>query len=101
MTKAEQIRLIAWRTKILQYAAESRRTVSQACRYFGISRKSSTSGSSAMPLTARPVCAIAPAHRCGRHARRQQTWAARSCIGGSSTTLAQARLPTICGVFIS
>ncbi len=39
MTKPEQARLVAWRTKILQYAADGHRTVSQACRYFGISRK--------------------------------------------------------------
>ena len=39
MTKAEQGRLIAWRTKILQYAADRDRAVSQACRHFGISRK--------------------------------------------------------------
>jgi transposase InsO family protein len=39
MTKPEQARLVSWRTKILQYAADGDRTVSQACRYFGISRK--------------------------------------------------------------
>ena len=39
MTKAEHARLVAWRTKILQYADDGARPVSQACRYFGISRK--------------------------------------------------------------
>jgi transposase len=39
MTKAEQVRLVAWRSKILQHAAGENRTVSQTCRFFGISRK--------------------------------------------------------------
>jgi transposase InsO family protein len=38
MTKAEQARLVAWRLRVLQYAGEGERQVSQACRYFGISR---------------------------------------------------------------
>jgi len=39
MTKVEQVRLVAWRSKILQYAAGENRTVAQTCRHFGISRK--------------------------------------------------------------
>jgi hypothetical protein len=39
MTKAEHIRLVTWRSKILQHAAAEHRTVSQTCRYFGIARK--------------------------------------------------------------
>ena len=39
MTKAEQVRLVAWRSKILQHASGENRTVSQTCRFFGISRK--------------------------------------------------------------
>ena len=39
MTKAEHIRLVTWRSKILQHAAAENRTVAQTCRYFGISRK--------------------------------------------------------------
>jgi transposase-like protein len=38
MTKAEQMRLVAWRLRILQYAASEHRHVAQTCRYFGISR---------------------------------------------------------------
>src|SRR5688500_12711684 len=39
MTKAEQARLVAWRSKVLQQAAEMR-NVARVCRRFGISRKS-------------------------------------------------------------
>jgi transposase InsO family protein len=39
MTKAEHTRLVTWRWRILQTAAEGPRTVAQTCRYFGISRK--------------------------------------------------------------
>ena len=39
MTKAEQVRLVTWLSKILQHALGEKRTVSQTCRFFGISRK--------------------------------------------------------------
>ena len=39
MTKAEQSRLVRLRSKLMQMAASSPRGVSQACRHFGISRK--------------------------------------------------------------
>jgi transposase InsO family protein len=39
MTKAEQARQVAWRDKLLQFAAAGDRSVSYACRHFGVSRK--------------------------------------------------------------
>ena len=39
MTKAERTRLLTWRFKILQQAAEVPRNVARTCRYVGISRK--------------------------------------------------------------
>jgi transposase-like protein len=39
MTKAEHLRLVTWRGKILQHAADEHRTVAHTCRHFGISRK--------------------------------------------------------------
>ena len=39
MTKAEQARLVTWRSRILQHASGENRAVAQTCRYFGISRK--------------------------------------------------------------
>ena len=39
MTKAEHVRLVAWRSKFLQHAAGETRGVAHTCRYFGISRK--------------------------------------------------------------
>jgi len=39
MTKAEQVPLVAWRLKILQHASGENHTVTQTCRFFGISRK--------------------------------------------------------------
>src|SRR5215510_2167890 len=39
MTKAEQIRLTAWRLRMLQHAADEQ-NVARVCRRFGISRKS-------------------------------------------------------------
>lgn len=39
MTKGEQARLVAWRHRFLQFAAPGDRSVSHACRHFGISRK--------------------------------------------------------------
>jgi transposase-like protein len=39
MTKAEQVRLVRWRMKVLQHARDTTQNVSQTCRYFGISRK--------------------------------------------------------------
>jgi transposase InsO family protein len=38
MTKAEQVRLVAWRLKVLQHAGDGARQVAQTCRHFGISR---------------------------------------------------------------
>ena len=38
MTKAEQSRLVSWRLRMLRYADEVE-NISQACRYFGISRQ--------------------------------------------------------------
>ena len=35
MTKAEHVRLVTWRSKILQHAADEHRTVAHTCRYFG------------------------------------------------------------------
>jgi transposase-like protein len=39
MTKAEQERLKAWRSKVLKQAGEGARNVARVCRYFGISRQ--------------------------------------------------------------
>lgn len=39
MTKAEQARLVSWRSKILQHASGEPRRVAHTCRHFGISRK--------------------------------------------------------------
>ena len=39
MTKGEQARLMAWRSKVLQQAA-GEQNVARVCRRFGISRKS-------------------------------------------------------------
>ena len=39
MTKGEQVRLTAWRLKLLRQAADER-NVARVCRRFGISRKS-------------------------------------------------------------
>jgi transposase InsO family protein len=39
MTKAEQARLVTWRSKILRHASGEHSTVARTCRYFGISRK--------------------------------------------------------------
>jgi transposase len=39
MTKAEQLRLTAWRLKVLRQARESSRSVARTCRHFGLSRQ--------------------------------------------------------------
>jgi hypothetical protein len=39
MTKSEQNRILAWRLKLLREACVTRRSVSQTCRRFGLSRK--------------------------------------------------------------
>jgi len=39
MTKIEQRRQAAWRTKLIRHASETTRNVSKTCRHFGISRK--------------------------------------------------------------
>ena len=39
MTKADQVRLVSWRMKVLQRAASGPRQVAATCRHFGISRK--------------------------------------------------------------
>lgn len=39
MTKTEQMRLMAWRLKVLEQAGQGRRRVARTCRHFGISRK--------------------------------------------------------------
>ncbi len=38
MTKTDHARLVAWRMKVLHYAADGPRRVAQTCRHFGISR---------------------------------------------------------------
>jgi len=38
MTKAEQVRVTAWRLKILRYSQGEPRQVARTCRHFGISR---------------------------------------------------------------
>ena len=40
MTKAEQARLVNWRSKVLQHARDVTGSVAQTCRHFGLSRKS-------------------------------------------------------------
>jgi hypothetical protein len=40
MTKTEQNRVLAWRLKLLHEASVMPRNVAQACRHFGLSRKS-------------------------------------------------------------
>lgn len=39
MTKAHQMRVMAWRLKVLQRAAARPRSVAQTCRHFGLSRR--------------------------------------------------------------
>jgi len=39
MTKAEQIRAVTWRHRLLQCAGDGSRTVAKTCRHFGVSRK--------------------------------------------------------------
>jgi transposase-like protein len=39
MNKNEQNRVVAWRLKLLRQADEMPRGVAQACRHFGLSRK--------------------------------------------------------------
>jgi len=39
MMKAEQARQVAWRDRLLKFAAATDRSVSYACRHFGVSRK--------------------------------------------------------------
>jgi len=39
MTRAEQIRVTAWRLRILQHASASPRSVARTCRHFGLSRQ--------------------------------------------------------------
>ena len=39
MTKTEQMRLTAWRLRLLRHAADGTRSVAQTCRHFGVSRK--------------------------------------------------------------
>jgi len=39
MTKGEQARLMAWRLRVLQHAADEE-NVARVCRWFGLSRKS-------------------------------------------------------------
>jgi transposase-like protein len=39
MTKTEQNRIVAWRLKLLREASVMPRNVAQACRHFGLSRK--------------------------------------------------------------
>lgn len=38
MTKAEQVRVAAWRLKILRWSQGEPRQVGRTCRHFGISR---------------------------------------------------------------
>jgi transposase len=39
MTKAEHVRLVSWRLKVLGHAGDGPRQVARTCRHFGISRK--------------------------------------------------------------
>jgi transposase-like protein len=39
MSKIEQQRQAAWRTKLIRHASEKTKNVSKTCRHFGVSRK--------------------------------------------------------------
>jgi transposase-like protein len=55
MTKGEQVRLTAWRWKVLQQAADEL-NVARVCRHFGISRKSFYKWKRRHPTTAPRGC---------------------------------------------
>ena len=58
MTKAEQVRLTAWRVRLLRQLADEG-NVARVCRRFGISRKSFYKWSDGTPNTGMRACALA------------------------------------------
>lgn len=86
VTKAEQTRLAAWRSKMLQRAGEASRNVARTCRHFGISRKTFSKWKrrhdehGAAGLCDRPRTPTDP-----RGPRRGRS-SARFCTSGSTTT---------------
>ena len=96
MTKAEHLRLVTWRFKILQHGTAERRTVAQTCRYFGISRKTFYKWQGRFKT--RGEAGLSDRPRAAHHSPgpRRLPSSARSCIYASSITSAPAESPTIC-----
>ena len=84
MTKAEQARLVAWRSRILQHAAEATGTWRAPAGISASLGRPSTNGSGGSARTARPACATGPgpAPVAARHAARMSS--ARSSICAST-----------------
>ena len=86
MTKAEQARLVSWRSKILQRASGEQRTVAHTCRYSASRERPNTNGSGGRRSTVTPACAIDPERPRGHPTPRRLQSSARCCIYGSNIT---------------
>ena len=95
MTKADQVRLQAWRFRMLQQAAGTG-NVSQPAGISAFPGRPSTSGRGGLTPTVRPRWATGHGRRAARHDRRRRTWSARSCICASGITSVRARSPATC-----
>ena len=101
MTKAEQTRLVAWRVKFLQCAADDAGACRTTCRHFGISRKTFYKWKRRHASTATRACATGRGRRTGRRAPRRARSSARSSISGSTITSAPAGSRTTCSASTS
>ncbi len=75
MTEQMQRRAVPHRLAVIRHAEEVTGNVSKTCRYYGISRRSSTSGSGATRSTARTGCGT------GRRARSQPPATSAEVVG--------------------
>ena len=74
MTKAEQARVLAWRLKILRWAADEPRQVARTCRHFGISRTAFYRWKRRFEVHGRRDWATAPGRRRARRGRPLARW---------------------------
>ena len=99
MTKNEQNRVLAWRLKLLHEASVMPRNVAQACRHFGLSRKTFINGRLGTRHTAKPDYAIVPVYQSIPRERRRARLFRRFFIFASATILGPPGSPLTCCAF--
>jgi hypothetical protein len=85
MTKTEQNRIVAWRLKLLREASGMPRNAAQACRHFGLSRKTEWTAERVPQTAGEVLTEVEEERRVGRW--RQRPGRSRSVSRGQPLRL--------------